>query len=142
MALTFKFYTDSNLTAPLVGSLTFDQAADGSSGPAVKQLWFGSTTANRKVEAASDPGVDQVFIDIVDAASGSGEPDTAVKLALTLGGLSGAVAGASLNLGTSVLSGVANAKSVYVQVTDATAAVGNYTDLSLETNTINESSTV
>ena len=142
MALTFKFFTDSNLTQELTGNLVFDQAVDGSSGAAVKTLYFGSTTANRKLEAASNPGVDQVAISIVDSATGSGNPTTAVKLASTLGGLSGATAGAPLNLGTSVLSGVANAKPVYVQVTDQTHAVGNYTDLSLQTVSAVESSTV
>lgn len=45
-------------------------------------------------------------------------PSTEVKLALTSGGLAAAVAGAALNVATSISSGTANAKSIYIRVTN------------------------
>lgn len=63
---------------------------------------------------------------------------TDVKLAATQGGLAGATWGAALNLGTSVLSGAANAKPVWIKVRDSTLYVQN-TDLQVKTNIIKES---
>lgn len=132
MALTFQFYSDAALTLP-ISSQGFVQAADASIPPDQRVVYFGSTTASRTLKAASNPGVDPINVNVIDANTGSGEPATAVKLAATQAGLAAAVAGAALSLGTQVLSGSANAKPVWIQVIDATAIVGTYTDLSLQT---------
>lgn len=132
MAITFQFYSDAALTLP-ISSQGFTQAADGSIPPDQRLVYFGSTTASRTLKAVSNPGVDPINISVIDAATGSGEPATAVKMAATQAGLAAAVAGAVFSVGTQVLSGSANAKPVWIQVIDATAAVGTYTDLSLQT---------
>lgn len=144
MAITLKFYHDSGLTSEVTvaNPITASQDVAGTIGPVQKQVWVGSTTASRKFRANSNPGVDQIALSIVDAAAGSGEPATMMKLATTQAGLAGAVAGASLNLGTQILSGVANAISFWLEIDDQTAAVGNYTDVTPQTNILLEESTV
>lgn len=141
MAITFGFFTDSALTTALSGNLVAQQNADGSSDPVDFTLYLGSTTASRKIEADSDPGVANIAISVVDSASGSGHPATEVKLATTLGGLDTATGGDPLTLGTSILSGSGNAQVVYVRVDDTTGVIGNSTELSITTNTLRETST-
>lgn len=59
---------------------------------------------------------------------------TEIKLAATNGGLTAAVAGASLAIGTVVLGGSANAITVHVRLDDATAVIGAASELSILTN--------
>jgi len=61
-----------------------------------------------------------------------------IKLATTQAGLAGATAGAPLSLSTQILSGSANATSVWVRLDDATATVGTETELTLTTNSVVE----
>ena len=138
MASTFNFYLDAALTIPLTSALLTSQNADGSSGAQDFQLWLGSNAVGKTLRADSDPGIDQITLSIVDAASGSGEPAAAIKLATTQGGLAAATGGAPLNLGTSVVSSVAFAISFWVRLTDATHVVGTYTDLSMTLNLVRE----
>lgn len=138
MAITFKFYSDAALTTLASVPLTFSQT-EPTPTPEDKVVYFGSVASAKTIEATSDPGVDQIAISIVDAASGSGSPATDIKLSLTLGGLASATAGAPLNIGTQVLSGTSNAKSIYIRVLDSTGTVGTNTDLSLQTNNVTES---
>lgn len=68
--------------------------------------------------------------------------DTEIKLATTSGGLDSAVAGAALNLGTSLSSGVGNAVQVHVRVTNAVTTVSNNTsnpELAVNINSVTES---
>jgi hypothetical protein len=60
--LTFKLYTDTGLTALFGGSLELVHESDFSDNPQDFVLYFGSTTANRKLEASSNPGVDQITL--------------------------------------------------------------------------------
>jgi hypothetical protein len=78
--------------------------------------------------------VDSIELSIVDAVPASGQPATAIKLATTQAGLTGAVAGDPLDLGATLLSGSANAVQVWVQFDDATATVATDTDVSLAMN--------
>jgi hypothetical protein len=135
MAGTFKFYTDAGLVTTLSTSLK----ASGSSTDF--RLWFGSaeTEDAYKVEADSDPGVDQITISITDSDPGNGHEDTAVKLALTEGGLATAVAGDPLDIGTAVNSGASNAVEVWVRVADTIGSLAVSTELGLTTNTLVES---
>lgn len=136
---TFKVYTNSGLTTEFTGSLSAIQNVDGSSGPTDFQLWIGSTATGKTLEADSDPGVDQITLSVIDASPGTGHPASEVKLATSLGGLTGATGGAALNLGTSILSLVANAVTFWVRVEDSTHVVGTSTELSVSTNLLRES---
>lgn len=140
---TFQYYTDANLTTPKVGALAVSEAFDGSTGPIDTVLYLGSTNSGRVLQAASNPGTDQVTVTVTDSASGSGQPAGIVKLATTQGGLAAATPGASLNLGATINGGVAGAKAIWVRI-DITlpggnATLGTYTDLSLVTNNLQES---
>jgi hypothetical protein len=136
---TFKVYTNSSLTTEFTGSLNAIQNVDGSSGPVDFQLWIGSTASGKTLQADSDPGVDQITLSVVDASPSTGHPASEVKLATTLGGLATATGGAALNLGTTILSLVANAVTFWVRVEDSTNVVGTSTELSVTTNTLRES---
>jgi hypothetical protein len=61
-----------------------------------------------------------------------------VKLATTQAGLASATAGAGLNLGTTLLSGVGNATPVWVRVTNPDANIQDQTHLRPETNDVRE----
>lgn len=67
MANSLKMYNDAALTSERVTPLVAAQNVDGSSPPAQFQLWLGSTIANRKFEASSSPGVDQIVLQPVNA---------------------------------------------------------------------------
>jgi hypothetical protein len=135
MAGTFGFFTNAALTVALSTSLK----ASGSSTDF--RIWFGSaeTEDAYKVEADSDPGVDQITISITDSSPGSGHEATAVKLALTEAGLATATGGAALDVGTSVNSGAANAVEVWVRVADVVGSLATDTTLGLTTNEVIES---
>ena len=140
MPISFKFYHDSSLTQEITSGnpITATQDTVNSLDPVDKQIWYGSTSSSRKARANSNPGVDQIAVSIADSAGGSGEPTTAIKLASTQGGLATATAGASLNIGTQVNSGTANAVTFWARIDDQTATLGSYTDLSLTHNDIAE----
>lgn len=138
MSLSFKFYTDAQLSTPHTGNLVATQNVDGSSDPVVRTLWLGSVTASRRLQANSNPGVDQITVSIVDAAPATGNPATDVTLALTQNGLAVATPGAPLNLGVQVLSGAINAVPVWIRIDDSTGVVASSTELSLTTNALRE----
>ncbi len=129
-----NLFTDSGLTTAATLPLAFAQDTLGVVTPHQRQFWLGSNDVSLKFRALSNPGVDQVQLQIVDTGSGTGQPASAIKLALTQGGLASATGGAALNLGVQVLSGVANALSVWVQFDDATAIVATDTAMKLQTN--------
>lgn len=142
---TFNLFTDANLTTVHTGFIEVSQNVDGSSAPVQSVLYLGSlgsaggNTADRKLQAASSPGVAQITVSIVDASPSSGNPATDVKLAATVGGLATATAGAALNLGTQVTSSISNAKPIWIEVKDSTATIGQSTELSISINTVIES---
>ena len=135
MAVTWKFYTDSGLTTELAGNLVIAQNQDGSTGDIDGVLYFGSTEVSKTLQADSNPGVDQISISITDSDPNPGTTPEAtdLKLATSNGGLAGAVAGAALDLGVTLTSGVGNAVAVYYRQATPTAPVGNYTELGLTT---------
>lgn len=122
--ITFAFYHDAGLTTPV-------NSGNPVIGPGDVQLWWGSNTADVRARALSDPGVDPIEISIADSNAGSGQPTTAVKLATSQAGLASATAGAALEIGAQVLSGVAGAFTFWARLTDATGVTGSYSDLSL-----------
>lgn len=139
MAISLIFYSDAALTVPITPPLNAPQADDGSTGPLDFVLYLGSATAGKKFQAASNPGIDDIVLSVVDSAPGTGHPASEVKLAATLGGLDVATGGAPLDLGPQILSGAANAVPVFVRINDTTGVVATSTELSLQTNNVTES---
>lgn len=130
MAATFKIYQDAALTTPLT-SLALAFSSDGSDGAKDAVVYLGSTTAGKKLQKASAPGVDNIVASIADANGATGQLAADIKLALTQTALTAAIGGASLNLGVQVLSGVANAVPIWVRVNPSNLAIANYSDLSV-----------
>jgi len=123
---TFNIFADSGLTVPAV-PLAFAQLAGGA--PVDRLVWFGSPAAGKKLQASSDPGADALVLEIFDTDAGSGAPATALKLATSAAGLNTATAGASLALGSTILSGAANAVPVFARADAGSATPVTYTDL-------------
>lgn len=130
MAAMAYLFSDSALTTPIddVTGLSLS-AVTGDSVDGV--FYVGLTNASNKIQAQSNPGVDQITVSIADAASGSGAAASEIKLALSSVGLDTATGGAALNLGATINGGSANAVAVYWRWTNA-AGSGDYTDLSLD----------
>lgn len=139
MAITFGLFTDTGLTSAAASPLLISHNSDFSDNPQDFQYFLGSNTASRKIEANSNPGVDNITISVVDSSPGGGHEATEIKLATTQGGLTAATAGAPLTVGTSVTSGTANDYEFWVRVTNAVATLGTSTELSITTNTVKES---
>lgn len=135
MTISLKFYADAGLTSELTG-LSFTRADDGSSAADSRVVYLGST-ASGKTFTAQD-GTSPVKVQIVDSNTGAGVPASAVKLALSSGGLDSATGGAELSVAASVQSGTANAKAIHIRVETGALAIGNYSDLSLTTNALAE----
>lgn len=126
--MTFAWYSDAGLTAPLTRA---DFVRGSTAAPVNRIIYFGSTTAGKKLQKVSSPGIDPVQVTVADATSGSGVEAANVKLALTFAGLDTATGGAALSIGTTILSGAANAVAVFVRITSAITTPGNYDDASI-----------
>jgi hypothetical protein len=137
MAITFGFFFDSALTQPVSSGDPIPFSFEGA-GSGDVQLWFGSLTSSVKVQATSNPGTDSITITPTDSDSGTGEPNTAIKLATSQGALTAATAGASLAIGTTINSSTGSAFPFWARITNALTTVGVYTDLSLATNDLTE----
>lgn len=198
---TFDLFTDSGLTTPFSGTLTLTHYTDLSDNPQDTTLYLGSTNSNRKLQADSNPGTDNMTLTPTDGitdwatstayssgdrvepttpngyvyecttagtSDASTEPTwpttgigsstvndgtvtwtllsarhelTEIKLALTSGGLSGATAGAALNIGTTINGGTGNAQEIHIRVTNAVTNVSDttgYAEITLDTNTLLE----
>lgn len=140
MAVSIKFYHDAALTQEVNSAdpLYALQDTVNSLAPVEKQVWLGSTATGTVFKANSNPGVDNIAVSAADSDGATGQTTAAVKLATTSGGLATATAGAPLTVGTTLNSGVAGAFTFWVQLDDQAAAIGAYTDLSLTTNSLNE----
>jgi len=136
--MAFALYTDAALTTALSGNVIFEEPVDHSLTPADVVLYLGSTDAGKKLNALSDPGVDQITVTIADSAVGSGHEAAEIKLATTEAGLATAVAGDPVNLGVEGLSGVGNGAEIWIRSRDATSAQGTSTELSISTNALGE----
>lgn len=80
--LTFKFYTDTGLTAAFGGTYQYTHQSDFSDNPQDNTLYFGSaaTTGTRTLQATSNPSVDQITLTPTYAL-----PDWSVTTAYALG---------------------------------------------------------
>lgn len=65
--LSFKLYTDDTLSTPFAGLYSLIHFTDLSDNPQDFVLYFGSTNAANQLDATSNPGVDDVELEIVDA---------------------------------------------------------------------------
>lgn len=131
MSNSLDFYSDAGLTTPY-SRVDAVQSTDGAAPAVDSVLYLGSTAVAKQFQANSDPGIDQIVVSI--ANTGGSPANTAIRLALTSGGLDSATPGASLNVGTEILSGSENAIAVHVRIDAPALTAGNYDNLSLETN--------
>lgn len=138
--MSFAFYTNAGLTVPLSGNIVFEEPTDHSSFAPNVPIYLGDPSTGDPVylKATSDPGVDQITISITDSAAGSGQEASNIKLATTEAGLATATAGAPLDLGVQIQSGVANAAVIWIQFRDSNGIQGTSTELGLETNQLGE----
>lgn len=130
----FNFYSNSALTATLASPLVISQATTGEIPAQDVQIWLGSTTSGETMRTLTNPGTDQLTVSISDSSVGTGASASMFKLALTQGGLASASGGNTLNLGTTIQGGVANAVTFWLRCSDTTGVAGNKTDCSLVTN--------
>jgi O-acetylhomoserine/O-acetylserine sulfhydrylase-like pyridoxal-dependent enzyme len=138
MTISFGFFTDSGLTAPLVGSILHSKLASVASADQDTRLYFGSAAAGTQLQRATNPGVDDIEVEITDSDLGAAPAATAVKLALSQSALSSAVAGDPLSLGTEILSGSANAVEVWIRTTNALSGVASDSTLGLFIDDVDE----
>ncbi len=136
--MAFDIFTDTALTTPAPSPLQFSHNSDFSDNPQDTQFFLGSLTASVKIEADSNPGVDNIVISVADTTPSNSHEVTEIKLATTQGGLTAATPGASLTVGTVVNSGAANDFEFWMRVTNAIATVGTVTQLSISTNNVRE----
>ena len=131
MATTFKFYNDAALTDPFV--LGTDYIGPITSPPQQTVIYFGSTDATKKLQAAAPgtPGTTPVYVTIEDAASSSGLEATDVKLADSVPNLASATGGADFSLTDTVLGGVANKVTIYIEVDFAAGGIASDKNVSL-----------
>lgn len=82
---------------------------------------------NSPANAWPESGIGSTITDgtVVWTLKGAKHETSEVKLALSSGGLDTATGGASLNLGTSISNGIANAVAVYIRVTNEVLNVSN-----------------
>lgn len=137
MALVdFKIYTDAGLTNELSGNIVTVHNNDGTTGNIDRAYYIGSTVVGKTLQTAVNGGVDQIVLSLLDSNVAANTPAvTDFKLALTLLGLDAATAGAPLNLGTTILSDIANALPFYVRISKPDGAG---IEISLETNELEE----
>jgi len=145
--MTLKLYDDAAGTSEVGASLVITHETDLSDNPQDFQLWYAEVdedTGDNGIftyEASSNPGVDQISISIGDTAPGSGHEAAEITLGLTAGDLATNTAGASLDIGTSFLSGASNAETFYMRVENAVTTVSNSLELSVARNALLKSST-
>jgi len=140
MTVSWKFHSDSGLTAELVGSLAINQRQDGTTGDVDGVIYLGSIEEGKTLQADSDPGVDQIVVSIADSNvdPGNSPEITDIKLSTSNAGLASAVAGDPLNVGLTLTSGVGNKVEVHYRIITPTAPTGTYAELSLNTNPVRE----
>lgn len=138
MALTFGFFSDSALASPLTGSLQHAKLASTSTEDKDFRIYLGSTEASTQLQRATSPGVNEVTVEVSDSDTGTAPATTAVKLATTQAGLDTATAGASLALGTEILSGSANAATIWVRTTNALTGITTDSTLGLLIDDVEE----
>jgi hypothetical protein len=134
MSTTWNFYADAGVTTLAEGGAT---VIDGLS-PSDRMLYFASPAAGKTLQAASNPGVDAIVVEVFDDAVSSGAEASAIRLSLSAAGLATATPGAPLSLPATLTSGPAGAVAIYVRTEQGALALGTYTGLSLRTSALVE----
>lgn len=125
---SWKFYSDAALTQEVATAFQILQNVNGNTPDAerVFQFWLGSTFAARKLQRASNPGVDQIILGIVDDDVVNGQPANALKIyqgAAPPADWNQIAGGNQIVLGTELLSGAANAIPIFVRWDDALGVI-------------------
>ena len=128
-------YHDIALTNQFDDATDFLEAEAPNGDDGDMKFYVGTPNAGKKLVAASDPGVDDIVVSIVDASPGSGVEASHIKLALTQSGLNSASAGASLDIGVEVAYG--SPKEVWYRWSNSVGS-DDYTEISLQVAAINE----
>lgn len=137
MSVILSFYLDAALTTPVTALAPAELAAlVGAS--ADRQLWLGGPAAGLRWRDLAAPGSAQIYVQVDDADPATGQPATAIRLALTQAGLDAATPGAALAVGTEILSGVGNAMPLWVRWAVSGTAAGVFEDVALETSDVDE----
>src|SRR5690606_6217234 len=137
MSTSLQAYADAALSSAIYNP-NIIQRSDGGSGPTDLVLHLGSIVPGKKIQAQSNPGIDNIVLRIFDATPGDGQPPSSIKLALSAAGLAAAVPGASLSLGNEIITGVGNAVAVHVRVEAGDLPSGTFGNLSLQPNELVE----
>lgn len=136
--MAWKLYTDAACTTEFSGTLQLVHRTDLSDNPQDSVFYFANVDQDPgdngiyQKQAESNPGTDPILLNVVDADPGAGHEASEVTLATDAAGLDANTAGASLDLGTTLISGVSNAQPVHVRIENAVTSVGNSTELSVE----------
>jgi hypothetical protein len=78
---SFGFFIDANLTQPISGNYEVN------AGTTDFRFYLGSTSSAVKLQDATSPGINSIYISIQDINLGSGPETSWVKLSLTQSGL-------------------------------------------------------
>ena len=136
----WKLYTDSACTTEFANPLQLVHRTDLSDNPQDTLLYYANidddTGDNGTIQkqAESNPGTDDIVLSIVDASVGSGHEADEITLATTAAALDTNTAGASLSLGTQLVSGVTNKQEIHIRVENAVTTAGSSTELSVDIN--------
>lgn len=129
MSTTWQFHADAGLLVPLTTRTV--TIADGL-GPTDAVIHLGSNASGKTLQAASDPGFDPILIEI-DDSSAVGITASALRLALSAGGLAAATPGAPLALSATLNSGAGGAVAVWVRSEQGSLTEALYAGLVLRT---------
>lgn len=113
--MSFGFFVDSGLTVPVSEAARFEFLQLVGGGPLDRVIWFGSPDAGLKVQVGAAPGVDPLTVTVVDDDDEAGLEPSAVRLALSAGGLDAATPGEALPIGATRMGGVANALAIFIR---------------------------
>lgn len=133
--MAWKLYTDAACTTAFGGTLSFVHYSDFSDNPQDRVLYFGEVErdpADNGSYSLQRKDGNNVTLNLVDVTPGSGHEKTEFKLATTSAGLDTAVAGANLDLGTSLTSGASNSQPVHIRVTNTITTASVEVDVKLD----------
>jgi len=134
----WKLYTDAACTNEFSGTLQLIHRTDLSDNPQDNVFYYANIDEDPadngvyQKQAASNPGTDPLLLSVVDATVGAGHEASEVTLATTAAGLDTATAGAALDLGTTLTSGLSGAQPVHIRVENAVTTISNSTELSVD----------
>jgi uncharacterized protein (DUF736 family) len=135
--MAFGFFLDAALTT-VATSISPVQDDQGATAPVDYRIYFGNATTGTTLQTLTNPGTDQITVSCTDSANGSGASVAMTQLALNQGALGAATPGASLNLGTAIPGGTANAVSFWIRIDDNSGVAGQKNDLTFTTNVLGE----